>query len=917
MLPFIHLCLEPQVVAELWLLIQCRMAQGGWHQGTAGTTYYRGGSDSSAWPTWTQVQGAGAAAGETPASGADRDEELGRSQEPASASDHPYWRAQSWESTSWGGGGRYNDDWQWGWWSSGSGTKGDYSDPPAWGGWSSYRLWKKSMIRWNQNTDVPVWRRFEKLSKQLDWDLQGKFEHVPESVLAGPGYLDAVVSILDGLAGEKDASEKRRVVRAALFEGQRKKEETLSQFAVRREQEFAGADRYLSIPSELKAFILEETAGLSRQGVQNLRTLMGGSGDFDKMVGALKTLDVEEEPLTKAKGGMFAGMTGDSEGYAATRVDDDGDASEDSDYEEQVKAFLAEVDDVDEDLAVEMLSAFEKDQAKAPEKRRTWKQNKKRKAAARKDRRVFSRPKLTVGELKERTRCANCGERGHWKAECRKPFRSKEERGKTEGRSQEVGKRAVAFVYLGSDGGHGNGNTFVGWSGGLSGHRTTVKDAIDYTILHKDMGNTGGVMDYLALGAGPAENLKAADPGEDDTSEDTWWSRLVAAIETGGLNFFSLDPGHAILDIGAAQDLVGKEAFDKLNERLRSQGLRVLRLAAKPPAAHGVGGKATPLFQALIPCILAGVPGVVKVTVIEENIPHLISVGLLEATGAAIDMRRNTVVYQELGVSEPMQRLRSGHRVVDIAAWRGGEFPTPPHLQEEFGLTKGAFNLGAKLSGTAVEVYMVAGDGGSQSCRGRQVSFVSECRECGSSCEADGTDAVVGKSNFKTQSLADEKNAVPKPLARSSCEPPRAERFASHGEQCRAQVEGNCDTSVASPGSPREAGGEPTMPTPRRFRCQWGKSIWLLAAMSALSNKDQLCAPPQPAKDQSWESGRVCQRAPAGPAEAGESLWKPSPGGPHCGRGGGDWPRTTTSCRWRWHSATSRCSTAWPRATSR
>ena len=113
----------------------------------------------------------------------------------------------------------------------------------------------EEMIRWNQNTDVPVWRRFEKLSKQLDWDLQGKFEHVPESVLAGPGYLDAVVSILDGLAGEKDASEKRRVVRAALFEGQRKKEETLSQFAVRREQEFAGADRYLSIPSELKAFI--------------------------------------------------------------------------------------------------------------------------------------------------------------------------------------------------------------------------------------------------------------------------------------------------------------------------------------------------------------------------------------------------------------------------------------------------------------------------------------------------------------------------------------------------------------------------------------------------------------------------------------------------------------------------------------
>ena len=72
-----------------------------------------------------------------------------------------------------------------------------------------------------------MWRRFKKLSKQLDWDLQGRFEHVLEAVLSGAGYLDAVLGILDVIAGERDATEKRRVVRAALFEGQRKKEETL------------------------------------------------------------------------------------------------------------------------------------------------------------------------------------------------------------------------------------------------------------------------------------------------------------------------------------------------------------------------------------------------------------------------------------------------------------------------------------------------------------------------------------------------------------------------------------------------------------------------------------------------------------------------------------------------------------------
>ncbi|CAE6951519.1 SRR1 [Symbiodinium sp. CCMP2592] len=144
---------------------------------------------------------------------------------------------------------------------------------------------KKSLIRWNQNTDVRMWRRFEKLSKQLDWDLQSQFEHVPEATLASAGYLDAVLGILDGLAGEKDASEKRRVVRAALFEGHRKKDETLSEVAVRREQEFAGADRYLTIPSELKAAVSGELkASAQRQGpsrrkrdpTSNLATWLSG-----------------------------------------------------------------------------------------------------------------------------------------------------------------------------------------------------------------------------------------------------------------------------------------------------------------------------------------------------------------------------------------------------------------------------------------------------------------------------------------------------------------------------------------------------------------------------------------------------------------------------------------------------------------
>ena len=94
----------------------------------------------------------------------------------------------------------------------------------------------------------------------------------------------------------------------------------------------------------------------------------------------------------------------------------------------------------------------------------------------------------------------------------------------------------------------------------------------------------------------------------------------------------TLDPGHAILHIGAGQDLNGNEAYTRLEQCLGRQGLKCVVLKGEPTAAHGVGGRAKPLFNALVPCVLGRVPGVIKVTVVQENIPQLLSVGLLEST---------------------------------------------------------------------------------------------------------------------------------------------------------------------------------------------------------------------------------------------------------------------------------------------
>ena len=77
-------------------------------------------------------------------------------------------------------------------------------------------------------------RRSEKLLKSFDWDLQSKLDHISDQDLQSENYLRIIFSVLDVLAGEKEESDKRRSVRAALYEGPRRSDESLAQYTLRR-----------------------------------------------------------------------------------------------------------------------------------------------------------------------------------------------------------------------------------------------------------------------------------------------------------------------------------------------------------------------------------------------------------------------------------------------------------------------------------------------------------------------------------------------------------------------------------------------------------------------------------------------------------------------------------------------------------
>lgn len=110
-----------------------------------------------------------------------------------------------------------------------------------------------------------------------------------------------------------------------------------------------------------------------------------------------------------------------------------------------------------------------------------------------------------------------------------------------------------------------------------------------------------------------------------------------------------------------------------------------------------------------MPCVLGDKPGIIKLTVVREDIPQLLSVGLLEHAGAVIDIAQNKIDFRSFGSSTNMTRIGSGHRTISVAAWKGGSLPIPKQLELEFQLKPGAFDISDVAAG---RVYTALSEGG-------------------------------------------------------------------------------------------------------------------------------------------------------------------------------------------------------------
>jgi len=588
-------------------------------------------------PTASQVLASTSLSAPTAAGGVDAG--MGPSQEsqwwnpPSGTQD---WNEQSWQwsnydwrSYGWHGQGSWSTS---GWHEAGSWNsyKGDFSDPPAWPGWSHRKHWVTAIQRWNKGTDLPVQKRAEKVLRCLGWELQQDFEHLPESVLLSSAYLEVIVEIINNKAGVREDDERRRAFKAAIVEGQRRKDETLSQYSLRRLRDFSQASSYgVVIPGEFKAVMLKEGAALSEQNQQNLVSMLGDKDhDPEAVARALSRLDIRGDRMS----GFASSTPGDfQESFlAADEADEVEDDEEEALSEDEIYQELEPLD-LTEDQVTQVYAVLDQQRGGKPRKR-TWKQNKEFKAALKKERTSFvkgqdSRPQFRHGgqrskmnkeQLKRISRCGLCLKKGHWAEDC--PMNPANKK-----------SSLTAFSYCGSSTASGsNGFSSSSW---LS-----------------------------------SSTLKA-------------WS------------FLTTPSGEAIVDIGATQDLIGIEALGEFEKILAKIGLKPIKVDAPLTIPSGIGGQAKAIGVVLLPISPGGCAGVLEVTVLAEPIPPLLSVGFLDFLLSTISLPENTIHFDKLKCTLPLKRLATGHRSINLFQWQNGEsFPVPDELKTKYQLNDQAFD---------------------------------------------------------------------------------------------------------------------------------------------------------------------------------------------------------------------------------
>ena len=503
----------------------------------------------------------------------------------------------------------------------------DRDPPPGFdGNPECFKVFLRDLEIWQHETDVPVKKHGAKLLRVLSGSAKAVVNELEVSNILCEKGVENIVSCLKEYYQPHLEQTLPRAFEKAVYGEARKGRESFGEFILRQEAAFRSlAEEGVSLGDTVKGYILFRQAALTSAQEDMVNTWAAGNYDKKKIIQALRKL--EKVQKDKPSGGKHYVVEEEeseesSEDYVYL---EDGDLHEIYE-EEELQDALSTYQQVRRAIKDQKVNRgyFQPSSSKSGAKSAgKGKEDKGRGKSGGRGLRVH------VDVLKLRTRCARCGQIGHWAKEC-----TNEPDGKGRSKGQSSQSEKVGFFQVGTVGEvHGTCGEDT-----MHAYHVTLKECFRKMVPQ--------VVDKVAPGPG---------------------------VEFSGLTAHS---SLGVVDTAAQGGLIGKPALGRLQEELGGHGLKV-RWLPKKAQARGIGGEAQVCGVVEIPVGIAGVCGVVEATVVDGEVPFLLSIKLLREVQAIVDVPQRRLVLQRFNKQSKLHDLPTGHIAVGITEFPPGGWRVP------------------------------------------------------------------------------------------------------------------------------------------------------------------------------------------------------------------------------------------------
>ena len=501
-----------------------------------------------------------------------------------------------------------------------------------------FKQYKRDLALWQWESEVPAKKHAVKVLRQLAGSARAAADEVPLEKIQSEDGVRAILGKLEEHFMPHLEAAMPKSFEKAVYGDSRKSKESIQDYIIRMDQAFKELkEESVELPEVVRGYIIFRQANLSQTQEDQVTTWTAGRYERSEVVRALRKL----EKVSKDKAGKNY-ITEDFDFHVEDVNQVSAEDETDHDIENYVYVADGDLNQIfEEGELTEALATYQQVRKAIRDQRtaRSWNPGKGdwrfNKGGSYGGKGGFRPPgkgsRIHVESLKLRTKCARCGQIGHWAKECSNPpdehSRNKTSSTSSMAKSSMSGKSG--FVQIGnSEGEH----------------------YFDHKIYYQ-----------FTLG----EFLK---PRKSSVPESPF-----CGISTEG--------AQGVVDTAAQSGLIGERALKKISEELKRYGLSY-RMTNRNGQARGVGGEAVVKGVIELPIGIAGVNGVLEVTVVQEDVPLLLPVKLLRELQAVIDFGEEKVTLGGFKRSTNMFRMPSGHVTVSIIEFDAHGWQLPIEAQQ-------------------------------------------------------------------------------------------------------------------------------------------------------------------------------------------------------------------------------------------